>query len=267
MAHDVFISHSSHDRAAAEAALAALERAGHSCWIAPRDIVPGAGIWRGDRRRHPRQPDLPADPLGEQRRFPAGAARDRAGGECRPADHPVPHRRRAAVSIARIFHQLGALARRLQAAARPASRLSRRRRRPAARRTAGEPAGRGCAPATPAAAAPTHRRGLRTAAIAAASLAVALAAALYLLAAGAGPRLHRGAGHRPDRLRAARDGEPRRQAALASRRSLAARAPDRPDRPGRDFPGASRRRVRPGGRRGCATAPAASSAPALRHAW
>ena len=41
MAHDVFISHSSHDRAAAEAVLAALERAGHSCWIAPRDIVPG----------------------------------------------------------------------------------------------------------------------------------------------------------------------------------------------------------------------------------
>src|SRR5688572_28634961 len=41
MTHDVFISHSSKDRAAAEAALAALERAGHRCWIAPRDIVPG----------------------------------------------------------------------------------------------------------------------------------------------------------------------------------------------------------------------------------
>jgi hypothetical protein len=41
VAHDVFISHSSKDRAAAEAALAALERAGHRCWIAPRDIVPG----------------------------------------------------------------------------------------------------------------------------------------------------------------------------------------------------------------------------------
>ena len=41
MTRDVFISHSSHDRAAAEAVLAALERAGHSCWIAPRDIVPG----------------------------------------------------------------------------------------------------------------------------------------------------------------------------------------------------------------------------------
>jgi hypothetical protein len=41
MAHDVFISHSSRDRPAAEAALAALERAGRSCWIAPRDIVPG----------------------------------------------------------------------------------------------------------------------------------------------------------------------------------------------------------------------------------
>ena len=41
MTRDVFISHSSSDRAAAEAVLSALERAGHSCWIAPRDIVPG----------------------------------------------------------------------------------------------------------------------------------------------------------------------------------------------------------------------------------
>jgi hypothetical protein len=41
MAHDVFISHSSEDRPAAEAVLAALEGAGLACWIAPRDIVPG----------------------------------------------------------------------------------------------------------------------------------------------------------------------------------------------------------------------------------
>lgn len=41
MARDVFISHSSNDREAAAAVLAALERAGHGCWIAPRDIVPG----------------------------------------------------------------------------------------------------------------------------------------------------------------------------------------------------------------------------------
>lgn len=39
--HDVFISHSSQDRAIGEAACAALERAGHKCWIAPRDIMPG----------------------------------------------------------------------------------------------------------------------------------------------------------------------------------------------------------------------------------
>ena len=39
--HDVFISHSSKDRAVGEAACAALERAGHRCWIAPRDIMPG----------------------------------------------------------------------------------------------------------------------------------------------------------------------------------------------------------------------------------
>ena len=41
MTHDVFISHSSKDRAVGEAACAALERAGHRCWIAPRDIMPG----------------------------------------------------------------------------------------------------------------------------------------------------------------------------------------------------------------------------------
>lgn len=39
---DVFISYSSPDREFAEAALAALEGAGIRCWIAPRDIVPGA---------------------------------------------------------------------------------------------------------------------------------------------------------------------------------------------------------------------------------
>ena len=41
MPHDVFISHSSQDRAIGEAACAALEKAGHRCWIAPRDIMPG----------------------------------------------------------------------------------------------------------------------------------------------------------------------------------------------------------------------------------
>ncbi|MGQ0660436.1 TIR domain-containing protein [Sphingosinicella sp.] len=41
MTHDVFISHSSQDRAVGDAACAALERAGHTCWIAPRDIMPG----------------------------------------------------------------------------------------------------------------------------------------------------------------------------------------------------------------------------------
>ena len=39
--HDVFISHSSDDGDVAEAARETIERAGHRCWIAPRDIVPG----------------------------------------------------------------------------------------------------------------------------------------------------------------------------------------------------------------------------------
>lgn len=38
---DVFISHSSHDRDAADAACAALEQRGLRCWIAPRDVRPG----------------------------------------------------------------------------------------------------------------------------------------------------------------------------------------------------------------------------------
>jgi len=38
----VFISHSSKDKPAAEAALYVLEKNGVSCWIAPRDIPPGA---------------------------------------------------------------------------------------------------------------------------------------------------------------------------------------------------------------------------------
>ena len=41
MAHDVYISYSHVDKAAADAACATLERAGLRCWIAPRDITPG----------------------------------------------------------------------------------------------------------------------------------------------------------------------------------------------------------------------------------
>jgi len=41
MAHDVFVSYSSHDKPTADAACAALEAGGHRCWIAPRDVLPG----------------------------------------------------------------------------------------------------------------------------------------------------------------------------------------------------------------------------------
>lgn len=41
MAHDVFISYSSRDKAVADAVCAAIEGAGWKCWVAPRDIVPG----------------------------------------------------------------------------------------------------------------------------------------------------------------------------------------------------------------------------------
>ena len=42
MAHSVFISYSSADRETADQICAALEEAGNRCWIAPRDIEPGA---------------------------------------------------------------------------------------------------------------------------------------------------------------------------------------------------------------------------------
>ncbi len=41
MAHDVFISHSSQDKAIADATCARLEARGIRCWIAPRDVQPG----------------------------------------------------------------------------------------------------------------------------------------------------------------------------------------------------------------------------------
>jgi formylglycine-generating enzyme required for sulfatase activity len=42
MDHSIFISYSSSDKAAADQICAALEDAGYGCWIAPRDIEPGA---------------------------------------------------------------------------------------------------------------------------------------------------------------------------------------------------------------------------------
>jgi TIR domain len=42
MAHDVFVSHSVKDNAVADAIVARLEADSITCWIAPRDVVPGA---------------------------------------------------------------------------------------------------------------------------------------------------------------------------------------------------------------------------------
>jgi hypothetical protein len=42
MAHDVFVSHSVKDKAVADAIVARLEAGSVTCWIAPRDVVPGA---------------------------------------------------------------------------------------------------------------------------------------------------------------------------------------------------------------------------------
>jgi len=42
MAHDIFISYSSKDKPVADAACATFEAHGMRCWIAPRDVLPGA---------------------------------------------------------------------------------------------------------------------------------------------------------------------------------------------------------------------------------
>jgi len=42
MAHDVFLSHSEKDKAIADTVVARLEAESVSCWVAPRDVVPGA---------------------------------------------------------------------------------------------------------------------------------------------------------------------------------------------------------------------------------
>lgn len=42
MTHDVFVSHSSKDKLIADAVVAYLEKEGIRCWVAPRDIPPGA---------------------------------------------------------------------------------------------------------------------------------------------------------------------------------------------------------------------------------
>ena len=42
MAHDVFVSHSVKDKLVADAIVARLEADSVRCWVAPRDVVPGA---------------------------------------------------------------------------------------------------------------------------------------------------------------------------------------------------------------------------------
>src|SRR5437016_1755550 len=42
MAHDVFLSHSVKDKAVADAIVARLEAESVTCWVAPRDVMPGA---------------------------------------------------------------------------------------------------------------------------------------------------------------------------------------------------------------------------------
>ena len=42
MPHDIFICHSAKDKPTADALCATLEAKGLRCWIAPRDVLPGA---------------------------------------------------------------------------------------------------------------------------------------------------------------------------------------------------------------------------------
>ena len=51
MSHDIFVSYSSKDKAVADAIVSALENSGLRCWVAPRDVKPGAiGVIQSSRR-------------------------------------------------------------------------------------------------------------------------------------------------------------------------------------------------------------------------
>jgi hypothetical protein len=43
-AHDLFVSYATHDKPVADAIVVRLEQAGIHCWVAPRDVLPGA-VW------------------------------------------------------------------------------------------------------------------------------------------------------------------------------------------------------------------------------
>ena len=106
--HDVFISHDAKDRAVAEAACEALERAGHLCWVAPRDAAAGRAGGAAGVEAIGRVQDLPADPLGRKRRIGAGPARGRARRRGRARHRPLPDRGRRSRPTALDFLIAGA---------------------------------------------------------------------------------------------------------------------------------------------------------------
>ena len=117
MSHDAFITYSTHDKAVADATCAALEAAGIRCWIAPRDITPGAEWGEAiiDGINHCRVMILIFSASAND--SPADSPRGGTGRKQRGSHHPAAHPGHRTRSFARIFHRNRPLARRADAAA------------------------------------------------------------------------------------------------------------------------------------------------------
>ena len=134
MAHDVFISHASQDKAAADATCAALEAPGISCWLASRDIVPSAD-WGASIVKAIAGAKVFLLIFSASANASPHVTREVERAVNRgAADHPGADRAGRAGRLAGVLPQHAALARRLSGAVRAAPRLRGPGRAAAARR-------------------------------------------------------------------------------------------------------------------------------------
>ena len=116
MGFDVFISHSSKDKAIADGRALRWKLAGIRCWIAPATSCRAPNTCRFDRRRARPLPGAGTDLLVERQRVasapPRGGARSQPG----RAHRSRPHRERCANQVDGLFRGIRALARRDDAA-------------------------------------------------------------------------------------------------------------------------------------------------------
>ena len=110
-AREVFISYSSQDKPTADAMCAALERSGMRCWIAPRDIAPGANWGEAIVEGIKVSRVMVVIFFGRLQRLAPGAARSGEGGEQRGSHHSFSHPGHIALEVDGVFPQHAPLAR------------------------------------------------------------------------------------------------------------------------------------------------------------